>query len=548
MAARWPGAAQLRRLPGRSPPAATRQLGLQAACPGWLRAPIIATSSACAQLFALPAAAASPALQPGQWGGWAGWAAWAALAPLAPHSSAASHHPRAPRRLFRNLEEVEKLSELGVLFLLFEMGLELSIDRLRALARFAFGMGTLQMLICTLAFAGLGLPPGGSWFSAVSPQPRHAWEQRPCSPHGPTTGGGLPGRRATRWHTGQELWCRRNAAGEADPEGRHLTRPPPPTRFPRQPTPMNAVLGECAARPGLPGQPAHGGRGGGHRRRPGPVLLGLCAAGAGQTPAVPRPDGRQPSLCLPCLALLPPRWHLFAALQVSPLPVQRAHGVPTWRWRLLACLASPRPACCALHRHPAPRSCCASALSWTPALGRPRWASCCSRTLPPCPSWCCCRSSRATTAVSTARPAQHRLLVLGGLRPRLLRRLHTRTGGGAMHEAPNPHLPPPAPPACSAAGGPGHHLSAAAAGAHCGQDDWRSGCCAAGRPLPHAQASAAGHARAARGGPADGPRWSPAAVLLPYVASTRCPDILQCCSGAQGRPDVRHCFAQWCAH
>ncbi|KAL4424973.1 hypothetical protein ABPG77_002858 [Micractinium sp. CCAP 211/92] len=76
--------------------------------------------------------------------------------------------------LFRNLEEVEKLSELGVLFLLFEMGLELSIDRLRALARFAFGMGTLQMLICTLAFAGLGLPPGGSWFSAFLENVLHA--------------------------------------------------------------------------------------------------------------------------------------------------------------------------------------------------------------------------------------------------------------------------------------------------------------------------------------------------------------------------------------
>lgn len=29
------------------------------------------------------------------------------------------------------MKDVEKLSELGVLFLLFEMGLELSIDRLR---------------------------------------------------------------------------------------------------------------------------------------------------------------------------------------------------------------------------------------------------------------------------------------------------------------------------------------------------------------------------------------------------------------------------------
>lgn len=34
-------------------------------------------------------------------------------------------------RLFRNIEQVQKLSELGVLFLLFEMGLELSLDRLK---------------------------------------------------------------------------------------------------------------------------------------------------------------------------------------------------------------------------------------------------------------------------------------------------------------------------------------------------------------------------------------------------------------------------------
>lgn len=36
-------------------------------------------------------------------------------------------------RLFRNKEELEKLSELGVLFLLFEMGLELSVDRLKVI-------------------------------------------------------------------------------------------------------------------------------------------------------------------------------------------------------------------------------------------------------------------------------------------------------------------------------------------------------------------------------------------------------------------------------
>ncbi len=33
--------------------------------------------------------------------------------------------------LFRNIEDIQKLSELGVLFLLFEMGLELSLDRLK---------------------------------------------------------------------------------------------------------------------------------------------------------------------------------------------------------------------------------------------------------------------------------------------------------------------------------------------------------------------------------------------------------------------------------
>jgi Kef-type K+ transport system membrane component KefB len=40
---------------------------------------------------------------------------------------------------------VQHLSELGVLFLLFEMGLELSLDRLKALAKYAFGMGSLQV-------------------------------------------------------------------------------------------------------------------------------------------------------------------------------------------------------------------------------------------------------------------------------------------------------------------------------------------------------------------------------------------------------------------
>jgi hypothetical protein len=49
-----------------------------------------------------------------------------------------------------------------VLFLLFEMGLELSLDRLKSLAKFAFGMGSLQVLITGLVFVGFALPAGSS--------------------------------------------------------------------------------------------------------------------------------------------------------------------------------------------------------------------------------------------------------------------------------------------------------------------------------------------------------------------------------------------------
>ncbi|CAN6972328.1 unnamed protein product [Brassica rapa subsp. trilocularis] len=42
------------------------------------------------------------------------------------------------------------------------MGLELSLARLKALAKFAFGMGLSQVLLCTLAFTAFELPPNGA--------------------------------------------------------------------------------------------------------------------------------------------------------------------------------------------------------------------------------------------------------------------------------------------------------------------------------------------------------------------------------------------------
>lgn len=44
-------------------------------------------------------------------------------------------------------EAVEALAEFGVVFLLFAIGLELSLDRLLAMRRHVFGMGTLQVVI-----------------------------------------------------------------------------------------------------------------------------------------------------------------------------------------------------------------------------------------------------------------------------------------------------------------------------------------------------------------------------------------------------------------
>ena len=47
------------------------------------------------------------------------------------HDNKGAVDKRSCYRLFRNIEDIQKLSELGVLFLLFEMGLELSLDRLK---------------------------------------------------------------------------------------------------------------------------------------------------------------------------------------------------------------------------------------------------------------------------------------------------------------------------------------------------------------------------------------------------------------------------------
>jgi hypothetical protein len=44
----------------------------------------------------------------------------------------------------QDVNNIKHLAEMGVVFLLFNIGLELSMDRLASLAKLVFGMGSLQ--------------------------------------------------------------------------------------------------------------------------------------------------------------------------------------------------------------------------------------------------------------------------------------------------------------------------------------------------------------------------------------------------------------------
>ena len=52
-------------------------------------------------------------------------------------------------------ETTHWLAELGIVFLLFMIGLELSIDRLRVMRRYAIGLGLTQVIVSTIVLGGL---------------------------------------------------------------------------------------------------------------------------------------------------------------------------------------------------------------------------------------------------------------------------------------------------------------------------------------------------------------------------------------------------------
>jgi monovalent cation:proton antiporter-2 (CPA2) family protein len=58
------------------------------------------------------------------------------------------------------------LAELGVVFLLFVIGLEVSFERLWALRRYVFGLGLAQVVLTTIAIAGVALAFGNGFATA----------------------------------------------------------------------------------------------------------------------------------------------------------------------------------------------------------------------------------------------------------------------------------------------------------------------------------------------------------------------------------------------
>lgn len=65
--------------------------------------------------------------------------------------------------LIDDVEGARRLGEFGVVFLLFAIGLELSVDRLYILRRFAFGLGAVQVVLSASIIGGAAYAVVGDW-------------------------------------------------------------------------------------------------------------------------------------------------------------------------------------------------------------------------------------------------------------------------------------------------------------------------------------------------------------------------------------------------
>src|SRR4051812_38661034 len=59
--------------------------------------------------------------------------------------------------------EIRLLAELGVVFLMFSIGLEFSLTKLRSMRRVVFGLGLAQVALSIAAAVVVALAAGASW-------------------------------------------------------------------------------------------------------------------------------------------------------------------------------------------------------------------------------------------------------------------------------------------------------------------------------------------------------------------------------------------------
>lgn len=70
--------------------------------------------------------------------------------------------------LIRDSDAAHTLAEFGVVFLLFMIGLELSIERLRTLGRYVFGLGFLQVLLTSIIIGAVAWALGANTAAAIT--------------------------------------------------------------------------------------------------------------------------------------------------------------------------------------------------------------------------------------------------------------------------------------------------------------------------------------------------------------------------------------------
>lgn len=78
-----------------------------------------------------------------------------------------AQYPTAALFTFNDTSKVQLLAELGVIFLMFMIGLELSVERLLAMRRWVFGIGTLQVLLTALIVGVIAVAFGNRIESAL---------------------------------------------------------------------------------------------------------------------------------------------------------------------------------------------------------------------------------------------------------------------------------------------------------------------------------------------------------------------------------------------